>query len=51
MLRKLFRWIWIILTLAGALFMLLRGQYHDVAASLARTQVMNVTSEDRKSVV
>ena len=45
MLRKLFRWIWIILTLAGALFMLLRGQYHDVAASLARTQVMNVTSD------
>ena len=25
--------------------MLLRGQYHDVAASLARTQVMNVTSD------
>ena len=45
MLKKLFRWIWIILTLAGALFMLLRGQYHDVAASLARTQVMNVTSD------
>ena len=45
MLRKLIRWIWIILTLAGAVFMLLRGQYHDVAASLARTQVMNVTSD------
>ena len=45
MLKKLIRWIWIILTLAGALFMLLRGQYHDVAASLARTQVMNVTSD------
>ena len=45
MIKKLFRWIWIILTLAGALFMLLRGQYHDVAASLARTQVMNVTSD------
>ena len=45
MLKKLFRWIWIILTLAGALFMLLRGQYHDVAASLARVQVMNVTSD------
>ena len=43
--RKLIRWIWIILTLAGAAFMLLRGQYHDVAASLARTQVMNVTSD------
>ena len=45
MLRKLFQWIWIILSLAGAVFMLLRGQYHDVAASLARTQVMNVTSD------
>ena len=45
MLKKLIRWIWIILTLAGAIFMLLRGQYHDVAASLARTQVMNVTSD------
>ena len=45
MLKKLIRWIWIILTLAGAVFMLLRGQYHDVAASLARTQVMNVTSD------
>ena len=45
MLKKLIRWIWIILTLAVAVFMLLRGQYHDVAASLARTQVMNVTSD------
>ena len=45
MLRKFIQWIWIILTLAGAVFMLLRGQYHDVAASLARTQVMNVTSD------
>ena len=45
MLKKLIRWIWIILTLAGAVFMLLRGQYHNVAASLARTQVMNVTSD------
>ena len=45
MLKKIIRWIWIILTLAGAVFMLLRGQYHDVAASLARTQVMNVTSD------
>ena len=45
MLRKLIRWIWLILTLAGAVFMLLRGQYHDVAAALARTQVMNVTSD------
>ena len=45
MLKKLLRWIWILLTLAGAVFMLLRGQYHDVAASLARTQVMNVTSD------
>ena len=45
MLRKLLQWIWIILSLAGAVFMLLRGQYHDLAASLARTQVMNVTSD------
>ena len=45
MLKKLLRWIWILLTLAGAVFMLLRGQYHDVAASLARTQVINVTSD------
>ena len=45
MFRKLIHWIWIVLTLAAAVFMLLRGQYHDVAASLARTQVMNVTSD------
>ena len=45
MLKKLYRWIGLSLTLAGAVFMLLRGQYHDVAASLARTQVMNVTSD------
>ena len=38
--RKVIRWIWIILALAAALFMLLRGQYYDAAATLARTQVM-----------
>ena len=45
MLRKIVHRIWIFLALAAAVFMLLRGQYHDVAASLARTQVMNVTSD------
>ena len=45
MLRKFVHRIWILLALAAAMFMLLRGQYHDVAASLARTQVMNVTSD------
>ena len=45
MLRKFVHRIWILLALAAAVFMLLRGQYHDVAASLARTQVMNVTSD------
>ena len=45
MLRKIIHRIWILLALAAAVFMLLRGQYHDVAASLARTQVMNVTSD------
>ena len=43
--RKVIRWIWIILALAAALFMLLRGQYYDGAATLARIQVMNVTSD------
>ena len=42
---KIVNWIWIILALAAALFMLLRGQYYDAAATLARTQVMNVTSD------
>ena len=45
MANRLFRTIWIVLTLAAAVFMLLRGQYHDTAMSLARTQVMNVTSD------
>ena len=45
MLRKIVHRIWTLLALAAAVFMLLRGQYHDVAASLARTQVMNVTSD------
>ena len=45
MLRKIIHRIWILFALAAAVFMLLRGQYHDVAASLARTQVMNVTSD------
>ena len=43
--RKVVNWIWIILALAAAVFMLLRGQYYEAAASLARTQVMNVTSD------
>ena len=45
MLRKIIHRMWILLALAAAVFMLLRGQYYDVAASLARTQVMNVTSD------
>ena len=45
MVRRVINWIWIILALAAAMFMLLRGQYYDAAASLARTQVMNVTSD------
>ena len=45
MLRKFVHRIWILIALVAAVFMLLRGQYHDVAASLARTQVMNVTSD------
>ena len=43
--HKVIRWIWIILALAAAAFMLLRGQYYDGAATLARIQVMNVTSD------
>ena len=45
MVKKAVRRIWIILTLAAALFMLLRGQYYEAAATLARIQVMNVTSD------
>ena len=45
MVKKIRRSLGLILSLAAAVFMLLRGQYHDVAASLARTQVMNVTSD------
>lgn len=45
MIKRAIRWIWIILTLAAAVFMLLRGQYYDTATSLARIQVMNVTSD------
>ena len=45
MVRRVIKWIWIILALVAAVFMLLRGQYYEAAASLARTQVMNVTSD------
>ena len=33
------------LALLSAVYMLLRGQFHDVVRDLARTQVMNVTSD------
>ena len=45
MIRRLIYRICTILTLTGALFMLLRGQYHDVVQELAQTQVKNVTSD------
>lgn len=45
MLRRFFRTMGLILALAGAMLMLLRGQFHDVVLDLARTQVMNVTSD------
>ena len=45
MLKKLLRWIWILLTLAGAVFMLLRDRYDRVIRSLAETQITNTTSD------
>ena len=45
MIRRILYRICLILTLLGAVYMLLRGQFHDVVRALARTQVTNVTSD------
>lgn len=45
MVRRWLHKIVLILVLAGAVYMLLRGQYHDVVQELAQTQVKNVTSD------
>ena len=45
MIKRAARLLGLILALMGAMFMILRGQYHDAAVALARTQVMNVTSD------
>ena len=45
MIRRMIRKTGLILALLGAVYMLLRGQFHDVVRDLARTQVMNVTSD------
>ena len=43
--RRILRKIGLMLALAAAVYMLLRGQFHDVVRDLARTQVTNVTSD------
>ena len=45
MIRRILRNTGLILALLGAVYILLRGQFHDVLRDLARTQVMNVTSD------
>ena len=45
MIRRLLYRICLVLVLAGAVYMLLRGQYHDIVQELAQTQVKNVTSD------
>ena len=45
MIRRFLRKAGLVLALLSALYMLLRGQFHDVVRDLARTQVMNVTSD------
>lgn len=45
MIRRMMHRAGLILALLGAFYMLLRGQFHDVVRDLARTQVMNVTSD------
>ena len=45
MIRRWLHQICLILVLTGAVYMLLRGQYHDVVQELAQTQVKNVTSD------
>ena len=45
MFRRLIRSFCLILILAGAILMLLRGKYHAVVLELAQTQVRNATSD------
>ena len=45
MLRRWMYRIFLAVVLTGAVFMLLRGQYHDVVQELAQTQVRNATSD------
>ena len=45
MIRRILTKIGLLLALLGAVYMLLRGQFHDVVRDLARTQVTNVTSD------
>ena len=45
MIRRILRRFGLLLALLGAVYMLLRGQFHDVVRDLARTQVTNVTSD------
>ena len=45
MIRRMLRRAGLFLALLSAVYMLLRGQFHDVVRDLARTQVMNVTSD------
>ena len=43
--RRILRKIGLMLALTAAVYMLLRGQFHDVVRDLARTQVTNGTSD------
>ena len=43
--RRIVRKLGLMLALAAAVYMLLRGQFHDVVRDLARTQVTNGTSD------
>ena len=45
MIRRILRRIGLFLALFAAIYMILRGQFHDVVRDLARTQVTNVTSD------
>ena len=45
MIRRILYRAGVFLALLGAVYMLLRGQFHDVVRDLARTQVINVTSD------
>ena len=43
--RKLFRWILILLVIAVGILLLFRDRYRDAIRELARTQVTNTTSD------